>query len=113
MALKTKPGSLDTTTVNSTEGSSPRHQVVLQSYIDLPHRVELSQFYRYVSALPAQQVHSYHTADARVAWRPVRAIEFSVTAQNLLQPHHYEFGGNVGPLVGIKRNVYAAITWRR
>jgi iron complex outermembrane receptor protein len=113
MDLRTKPGSLDTTTVNSTEGSSPQHQVVVQSFFDLPGRIEFSQAYRYVSALPAQTVANYQTVDARFAWRATRQIEFSLAGQNLLQPHHTEYGGNPGGNVGIRRGIYLAVTCRR
>jgi iron complex outermembrane receptor protein len=57
-------------------------------------------------------VGSYSTADVHLAWRATRQMEFSVVGENLIQPHHAEFGGNPGPLVGIKRSVYAQITWR-
>jgi iron complex outermembrane recepter protein len=105
--------STDPATVNSLEGSSPRHEVMVQSYLDLPHNLEFSQIYRYVSNLPAQLVGAYQTVDARVAWHLNRQLEFSVTGQNLLQPHHPEFGGDPGPPVGIRRTVFAAFTWRR
>jgi iron complex outermembrane receptor protein len=63
--------------------------------------------------LPAQDVSSYHGADVRLAWHATRQIELSVVGQNLLQPHHAEYGGNPGPNVRAKRNVFAAITWRQ
>jgi iron complex outermembrane recepter protein len=113
MNLGTIAGSTDTVTVNSLEGSSPRHEVMVQSYLDLPHKFEFSQIYRYVSNLPAQLVGAYQTVDARVAWHPNPHLEFSVTGQNLLQAHHPEFGGDPGPPVGIRRTVFAAITWRK
>jgi iron complex outermembrane receptor protein len=113
MSLKARPGSADLFTADSTEGSSPRHQVVVQSYLDLPGRLEFSQTFRYITALRTQEVGSYGTADARLAWRPVPHLELSVVGQNLLQPHHAEYAGNPGPLVGIKRGVYATMTWRR
>jgi len=112
MDLKAKPGSLDVSTAKSTEGSSPHHQVVVRSSIDLPGKLEFSQTYRYVSDLPAQMVPSYGTADVRLGWHRIQHFEFSLVGQNLLQPHHAEYGGNPRTLVGIKRNVYGAITWR-
>jgi iron complex outermembrane receptor protein len=106
------PGSNDPTSVAGYEGSSPRHQATVQSFLTLPKKLEFQQTYRYVSALPAQAVKSYSTADARVGWLFVRQMEFSVVGQNLLQPSHAEFGGDPGGLVGIKRCVYAQITWK-
>jgi iron complex outermembrane receptor protein len=111
--LNTQPGSRDVSTVNSTQGSSPHHQVTLQSSLDLPGRLEFSQTYRYVSTLPKQLVASYGTADVRLSWRRIDHFDFSVVGQNLLQPHHVEYGGDPGTLVGIKRNIYGAITWRQ
>jgi iron complex outermembrane receptor protein len=113
MDLRTAPGSLDTTTVGSDEGSSPHHQARIQSFFDLSRNVELSLTFRYVGDLPFYLVKGYETGDARVAWRPVQHVEFAVVGQNLLQPHHAEFGGDPGPLVGIKRSVFASLTFRK
>lgn len=113
MRLRTEPGSMDVTTVASDEGSSPRHQLGFQSFLDLPGHIEFSQILRYVSILGAQQTPGYETADARVAWHVSPHVEFALTGQNLLQPHHPEYGGDPGPLVGIKRGVIAAVTWKK
>ncbi len=79
---------------------SPRHDVNVKSFIDLSSKFEFNQVFRYVSALPAQQVTAYATADVRLAWHPDRRFEFAVTGENLLQPHHAEYGGDPGPLLG-------------
>jgi iron complex outermembrane receptor protein len=113
MDLRTRPGTTDITTVTSEDGSSPRHQFGFQSYLDLPKHFEFSQVFRYVSVLSAQMTPGYETADLRVSWQAVPHLEFAVTGQNLLQPRHPEYGGDPGPLVGIKRNVFATITWRK
>jgi iron complex outermembrane receptor protein len=106
------PGSNDPTSVAGYEGSSPKHQVVIQSFVKLPKKLEFDQTYRYVSALSAQSVNSYSTGDAHFRWQTTPQLEVSVVGQNLLQPHHSEFGGDPGPLIGIKRSVYGQITWR-
>ncbi len=113
MALRTIPGSTDTTTVTSEDGSSPRHQLGFQSFLDLPKHLVFTQIFRSVSILAAQQVPRYETADLRLAWQPVNHLEFAVTGQNLLQPHHAEYSGDPNLLVGIKRNVIAVLTWRK
>jgi iron complex outermembrane receptor protein len=113
MDMHTVASSLDTTTVGSLEGSSPRQQGRIQSYFDISRNLELSATWRYVSALPYYGLPGYQTADVRAGWRVVRHVEFAVTGQNLLQPHHFEFGGDPGPLVGIKRNVFASLTFRQ
>jgi iron complex outermembrane receptor protein len=112
MDLQKHSGSLDATTASSTQGSSPHHQIVIQSSIDLPKKLEFDQTFRYVSALPAQRVGAYATGDVRFSWRALRSVEFSVVGQNLFQPHHPETAGDPGPLVGIQRSVYAKITWQ-
>jgi iron complex outermembrane recepter protein len=111
--LKLKPNSVDTGTVSNHEGSSPHNQLSFQSRFNLPKRLEFDQTYRYVSALPAQRVSSYSTADVHLSWRPVRGLELSLIGENLLQPRHAEFANDPGPIVGVKRSIYAKITWRR
>jgi iron complex outermembrane receptor protein len=113
MNMKDGPGSNDPTSAANYEGSSPKHQVVIQSFVKLPKKLEFEQSYRYVSALSAQLVKSYSTGDTRFAWQATSQFELSVVGRNLLQPQHSEFGGDPGALVGIKRSVYAKITWRR
>jgi len=111
--LSNKTGSLDSSsTINSTQGSSPHHQVVVQSSLDLPKKLGFDQTFRYVSALPAQLVPAYATADVGFSWRAIRSLNLSVVGQNLFQPHHAEFGGDPGSLVGIQRSVYVKITWQ-
>ncbi len=113
MNLHTLPTSLDTMTVAFDEGTSPHHQAQAQSYFDLSRNLEFSLTFRYVGALPIYAVPAYETGDARIAWRPVKRVEFAITGQNLLQPRHFEYGGDPGPLVGIKRSVLASLTFRK
>jgi iron complex outermembrane recepter protein len=113
MDLDTISTSRDTTTVSSLTGSSPRRQGRIQSYFDIGRKFELGATWRYVSALPYYQVPAYQTGDVKLAWRITPHVEFAVTGQNLLQPHHAEFGGDPGPLVGIKRNVLASLSFHK
>jgi iron complex outermembrane receptor protein len=112
MGLRDAPGFTDTgMLLSSYRGSSPRHGVVIHSLLNLPKRFEFDLMYRYSSALPAQLVTAYQTGDVRLGWHLGEHWEFSAVGQNLLQPFHPEFGGDPGPLVGIKRSAYAKITW--
>jgi iron complex outermembrane recepter protein len=108
-----KAGFTDNLNTVSDNGSSPHHQVVIQSQFNFPKRFEFDATYRYVSALPAQLVNAYGTADVRFGWHPVPSWELSIAGQNLLQPHHAEFGSDVDTIVGIKRSAFARIVWRR
>jgi iron complex outermembrane receptor protein len=112
MELENKPGSNDPTSVGGYEGSSPRHQVAIQSFVNLPKKLEFDQTYRYVSALPAQTVASYQTMDTRFGWHITPGLELSVGGQNLLQPHYSQYGGDPGGPVEVKRSVYAKLIWR-
>jgi iron complex outermembrane receptor protein len=113
-------GTLDPLITSSDNGSSPHHQLETQSLLDLPHRFEFDLTYRFVSALPGEtaaagspSVKAYSTGDARIGWHPSEAVDVSFVGQNLFQPQHAEFGGDDGPLVGIRRSYYAKITWKR
>jgi iron complex outermembrane receptor protein len=112
MSLRDAPGYTDVgSLLASYLGSSPHHTATIQSLVNLPKRLELDTTWRYVSALPAQKVSPYETVDMRWGWHVGEHAEFSVVGQNLFQPFHPEFGGDPGPLVGIKRGVYVKIVW--
>ena len=112
MVLRKNPGSLDIGSAAPTVGSSPQHQVVTQSSLDLPRRVTFDLTFRYVSALPALAVHAYSTADARLGWTVGNHLELAVVGSNLFQPYHVEYASDPGPNVAIRRNVYGKIVWR-
>jgi iron complex outermembrane receptor protein len=105
-------GSQDVSTASSIQGSSPHHQVAIQSSLDLPKKLEVDQTFRYVSALPAQQVAAYTTSDVQFSWQATRSLNLSVVGQNLFQPHHAESGGDLGSLVGMRRSAYVKLTWQ-
>jgi len=113
-------GSFNSLVTASDNGSSPHHQVDVQSLFNLPRQFEFDLTYRYVSALPAQKssigpesVPAYSTGDVRLGWHPNKMLELSFVGQNLMQPQHAEFGGDDGPLVGIRRSFYGKVVWTR
>jgi iron complex outermembrane receptor protein len=95
-------------TPDQSGGASPRHQLFVRSSHDLPHGVAVDAFFRYVGELKAQSVPAYSTLDVRLAWRPTPSLELAVVGQNLLQPHHKEWGGDVE----IRRGVYGQVSLR-
>jgi iron complex outermembrane receptor protein len=111
--LHPKAGFSDTATVASDDGSSPHREASAQSMFTLPHGFEFDQDYRFVSRLPAQNVRSYQTADAHLGWTFAKHFEIAGNGQNLLQPTHYEFSGDNGNAVGIRRSVYGSLTWQQ
>jgi iron complex outermembrane recepter protein len=103
----------DTGSVSTYDKSSPKHQVQLQSMVDLPWKFQFDQTYRFVSALPAQKVPAYQTADLHLS-RPLgNNFLIEGVGQNLFQPHHYEWGtGDPSqPLVGIERAGYVRLSF--
>ena len=102
-----------TGSVSTYDKSSPKHQVVLQSMIDLPCKFHFDQTYRFISALPAQKVPAYQTADLHLS-RPLGAnFVIEGVGQNLFQPHHLEWGtGDPNqPPIGIERAGYVRISF--
>jgi iron complex outermembrane receptor protein len=113
MNIGRAPHSADVGSAPGIVGSSPQHQASVQLAVDFSKRLQLDLAYRYVSTLPAYQVPSYSTGDARFGWRLTNQFELSLIGENLLQPSHPEFGGDPGPLIGIKRSAYARLTWSK
>jgi iron complex outermembrane recepter protein len=108
--LRPKPGSLDTTNGGS-ESRDPNHQFSLRSSFDLPGRFELDAGLRHVSRLPSQNVPAYTELDARLGWKASRNVEFSLVGQNLLHPHHAEFGAPATRNL-IERAIFGKVTCR-
>lgn len=96
------------------EGSTPHHLVKVQSLVNLPGNFEFDQYYTYATSLPAQNVPAFHSLDARFGWK-YSGFDFSVAGQNLLQPHHFEWGTGdpAQSLIGIKRSIYGKVVWTR
>jgi iron complex outermembrane receptor protein len=113
MNIGKAPNSGDIGTAPFIVGSSPQHEATVQSALDILKRFQLDLTYRYVSALPGQMVNAYSTGDARFGWRLSRQFELSLSGRNLFQPWHYEYGGDPYGLVGIRRSVYAKLTWSK
>jgi iron complex outermembrane recepter protein len=113
VALHSKAGFDQDSYAAGIEGSSPHREASVQSIVTLPHGLEIVPDYRFVSALPADNVRSYQTADARIAYHLQRHLDLSITGRNLLQAQHQETEGDNSNSVGIKREVFGGITWSR
>jgi iron complex outermembrane receptor protein len=99
------------------EGSTPRHQFGLRSFLDLPSGFQFDAQFRHLSAirmLPAiptgEGVSGYSELDTRLAWRGWKQLEISLVGQNLLHDHHAEFGAPAAR-GEIKRSVYGKVAW--
>ena len=98
------------------EGGDPHNQVRLQSSWNFKENLDFDLSARYVDSLTAYDIPSYISMDARLAWRPRKNWELAVVGQNLLQPYHWEFFGNMpaSPAYAteVPRGVYGTATWR-
>jgi iron complex outermembrane receptor protein len=101
-------GTQDLTQERTGEGNSPRHQVQVQSSMDLGDKWDFDWIFRYVSQLPNLRIPGYANSDLRLAWRPSFNVELSVVGRNLHDPQHPEFAGGSE----IQRSVYAQLVWR-
>ncbi|MQA28515.1 MAG: TonB-dependent receptor plug domain-containing protein [Luteitalea sp.] len=112
--MENRPGYLaDDPNILLYEESSPRHQGFVQASLTLPGRLELDHIYRFVGRLPSHDIPGYVTADARLGWQLSNQVTVAIAGHNLLQPHHVEFFRDDVAPVGIRRSVYATLTWRR
>ncbi|MGZ5493428.1 MAG: hypothetical protein ACXW3E_08100, partial [Thermoanaerobaculia bacterium] len=94
--------------------ATPRHQLQLRSFIQLPRQLELDSWAYYVGRI-GSDVPSYLRLDAQLSWRPARRWELSISGQNLLQARHSEFVGNFFEselATPVQRTVNGKITWR-
>jgi iron complex outermembrane receptor protein len=98
-------------------GSTPRHQLGLQSRLDLSHSLQLDVTARYesrIEQIPAivdgSGLHGYTEADLRLGWRLNERMEFSLLGQNLLHARHIEFGTQE-QRGEIQRSVFAKFAW--
>ena len=100
-----------TGSVRTYERSTPQHEFEIHSAIDFSKRVEFDQVIRYASALPAQNVQAYETADVRLGWNAPSNVRVALVGRNLFQPQHPEWGTgdpNQMPL-GMRRSAYIEI----
>jgi len=93
------------------EGLSPRHQVDLQSSLDLPRGVSVDWFLRYSSELRAGPVPAYATSNVRVGWHPLPQLEVALVGQNLHQPRHLEWAAGDASVL-VRRTAHVAVVWR-
>jgi iron complex outermembrane receptor protein len=106
--LETVPPSLDVSSPN-VAGNSPRHQVAIHSFVDLPRDLSLYAGARYVDELPNQGVAAYVATDVNLGWRIRPNLEASIAVQNLTDDNHPEFEAGTGTL--IERSAYVKVQW--
>jgi iron complex outermembrane receptor protein len=108
--LRIEADSLDPTGPRAL-GNDPKFQATLHSALNFASNFEFDVYLRYVGALPNPAVPAYSAVDARLGWRPRPDLELSVTAQNLFDPQHIEFGAPT-TASEIARSVFFKVVWR-
>ncbi len=111
--MRSRQGFADEGNVALYEDSSPRHQGFLRASLTLPHEVEIDYTHRIVSRLRSHEIPRYNTADARVAWQFSKSVGLAVAMQNLVEANHVEFFRDDVASVGMRRSIFASLTWGR
>ncbi len=109
--LAVKPGNVDLNGA-SAESNDAEQQVVLQSLLTLPYRLQVDAVVRYVDALPRPSVASHVDVDLRIAWLVTDQVELSVVGQNLTQARHREFIPSSPSPREIERSYYGSVAFR-
>jgi iron complex outermembrane receptor protein len=98
-------------------GSTPRNQLGVQSYFDLPHGLEVYGGLRVLSAVETLPEvvdgtgdPGYQELDLNAIWRATAHLTLSLEGQSLLHGSHVEFG-SPGERSAIERSVFGRVTW--
>jgi iron complex outermembrane receptor protein len=96
------------------ENDSPKHQVQLLSYMDLPYDLQLDAAFYYVDRVKGRDVPSYTRFDFRLGWEPRDDLELFVALQNAFDGKHAEWNTDSAIVATrIPRSVFAGVTFRR
>lgn len=99
------------------EAIDPNFQAMLQSITDLPMNFEVDFSARYVSELVGAasrfiaDIPAYFALDIRVGWSR-KNVSLGISAQNLTEKYHYEFGSPRVEPRRIPRNITARIGFK-
>jgi iron complex outermembrane receptor protein len=105
---------ITSTPTTGREGSTPDHQLSLQSRMTWSRQWELDAWYRYVERLTAANIPGYHTLDLRLGWHLSKQLTLDLVGQNLLDKTHQEFRTNSGgtQFTEVQRAGFLRLTWR-
>jgi iron complex outermembrane receptor protein len=111
--MNIQPGAAGTNISYASTGLSPSHQAQLRSSVNLTQHLEWDTSAYFVGVLNDGPVPAYTRLDTHLGWKMGDSLYFSVSGQNLLSPHHFEFlnGYDVHP-TEIERSIVGKITWR-
>jgi iron complex outermembrane receptor protein len=117
--LRLDPAGQDINRGEFYEDATPRHQVVVGSYLTLSPRLQLDAHFRALSAIrrlpeeaSGEGLPAYRELDVRFAWQAADDLQISLVGRNLLHPRHVE-GGSAAARGGIERAVQVQVVWAR
>jgi len=91
-----------------TEGNDPQHQALFMSSWNLPHRIELDAYVRWVDELKNLNVDDYTAVDLRLGWAATKNWSVEAVGRDLFRPPHREFSGTAE----VEPSVYGKVSWR-
>jgi iron complex outermembrane receptor protein len=111
--LEAKNSQVNTEQMKIDEGSSPHHQVSLQSMVNLPGGLTFDVWFRGVDGLAFDEVDRYLTTDIRLGWQVKSNMELSITGRNILGPSHIEFVPQFLDTIPteVEKSVSGKVTW--
>jgi outer membrane receptor for ferrienterochelin and colicin len=108
--LRIKPGS-NAVGINDILANDPKYQFQLRSSWQAFNKSLLEISLRHVADLSHQDIPSYTAVDANYIWQVDKQLEFSITAQNLTDNSHQEFG-NADSVNEFQRMIWLAVSWK-
>ena len=97
--------------IEEIEDSSPEHQLVVISDIDINEKTELNFAIRYISEI--ELIPAYTSISANISWRMNRNLTWNIAGHNLFDSKHPEFAnqGESSPPSEIERSLYTGVRW--
>jgi iron complex outermembrane recepter protein len=110
--LEAAPG-YNNVNIQVDNGSAPRNQAQLHSYLDITRQLHLNTGLYFVDRVPEFNVPAYISADLNLTWEPTENLQLMLGVTNLIDSNHPEFGttANQGYADQAPRTVYAQMTW--
>ena len=108
--LKAKSGATNPAAIAAL-GNDPHNWWLLRSTLDITERHEFDVTARRVGELPNPAVPAYTAVDARLGWRARPGLDVSLSALNLFDPAHAEWGVPTNR-AEYGRTVFLGVTWQ-
>jgi iron complex outermembrane receptor protein len=99
--------------LQNTAGDSPQRQFDIRSFVKLSRNLDWDTSVYFVGRLADDGIPAYTRVDTRLGWRIGERVELSLVGQNLLTPHHFEFGNALEVIHSqVERSALVKVTWR-